>query len=85
LAGKLGIIISRVLNCSSEFVIDFGDDTFVMNEQLLTRYNPSLKEKVDTEVRKKKQDDKEPMIKEEKPKEEPKTIFISEDDQSYAD
>lgn len=82
LAGKTGIIEARVQNQDNTFVVDFGDDAFVMSGSLLTRYNPSqAKEKQSPKHQK---PDNEPMIKEEKPKE-TKSIFISEDDQSYAD
>lgn len=83
LSGKLGIILSRVLNCSSEYVVEF-DDTYVMHESLIARYTGSqTKDKpANAEPRQKKRDG-EVMIKEEKPQD--AKLFISEDDQKYAD
>lgn len=83
LAGKLGIIEARIQNQDDTYVIDFGGEAYVMSGSLLSRYAPSqAKEKPD---HKHKKPGNEPVIKEEKPKEEAKAIFISEDDQSYAD
>lgn len=84
LAGKAGIIEARVQNQDDTFVVDFGDDAYVMSGSLLSRFSASqAKEKPQQDHKPKKHN--EPMIKEEKPKEEPKQLFISEDDQSYAD
>lgn len=83
LSGKLGIILSRVLNCPSEYVVEF-DDTYVMHESLLARpqFSQTKEKPTDAEPRRKKRDD-EVIIKEEKPQD--TKLFISEDDQKYAD
>lgn len=41
---KRGEVISRVHNQEGVFVVEFGDDSFVMPEGSLVRYVPSKKE-----------------------------------------
>jgi hypothetical protein len=41
---KRGEVISRVHNQDGAFVVEFGDDSFVMPESSLVRYVPSKKE-----------------------------------------
>lgn len=85
LAGKLGIIEARVQKQEDTYVVDFGGEAYVMAGSLLSRYSPSQAQAKKEHDHKHKKPDNEPVIKEEKPKEEAKSIFISEDDQSYAD
>jgi hypothetical protein len=83
LAGKLGIVISRVLNQPDEMIVDFGDDSFVIHESLLSRPQLSQTREKNSEPRKKRPEN-EPIIKEEKPKE-TKDLFISDERTDYAD
>jgi len=84
LAGKLGTIEARVQNQDDTYVVDFGGEAYVMSGSLLTRPTYSQAKEKPAQDHKPKKNDNEPMIKEEKPKE-ARTIFISEEDQSYAD
>jgi len=74
---KMGTIISRVQNQTQTFVVDFGEDAYVIHEKLLTKYDPSKStEKVDTEtVRKKKPNLDNKQVRE----------FISDEDGTYVD
>jgi hypothetical protein len=78
LAGKLGTVISRVQNCQEELIVDFGEDTYVMHESLLTRYNPSqIKEREEEEPKRKKKTEEHDTKQ--------TRIMISDDDQTYGD
>lgn len=56
---KLGEVVARVKNEPGAYVVDFGDDAYIVGERSLTRFKASNKSEPMPKVQRRRRDDEE--------------------------